>query len=293
MGVKMKNNYESQNFFCQFVEYENHIDNSVPWQDNAFTLISLRVIMLKAHAEKWAGILGSLIRFFNKISKLEDDDQIEEPLHKELDTWLKTAFDESELLELHYGVMKAIERTQSKLNQGSAAAISKALEKAIQVIFDNLHGIMFLHIMPGSVHYYNEKQLFGPEVAGKFPQIVSDDIEEAGKCFALNRYTACVFHLMRVMESGVQKLGDKLSVSLANEKCWDTILKDSRTKINAQYPKSHPENVRWKNLLAKLETVKDAWRNPTMHPKATYTKQHAEEVWFAVKIFMRELARIL
>lgn len=288
----MKNNYESQNFFRQFVEYENHIDNSVPWKDNAFTLISLREIMLKAHAEKWTSILGSLIRLFNKISKLEDD-QIEEPLRKELDKWLKTAFDESELLELHYGVMKAIERTQNKLNQGSAAAISKALENTIQVIFDNLHGIMFLHIMSGSIRYYNEKQLFGPEVAGKFPQIVLDDIEEAGKCFALNRYTACAFHLMRVMESGVQKLGDKLNVSLTNDKCWDTILKDSRTKINAQYPKSHPENVRWKSLLAKLETVKDAWRNPTMHPKATYTKEHAEEIWFAVKIFMRELAKIL
>ena len=39
------------------------------------------------------------------------------------------------------------------------------------------------------------------------------EASEAGKCFATARYTACVFHLMRVMEVGVQEFGAVLSVA--------------------------------------------------------------------------------
>jgi hypothetical protein len=39
-----------------------------------------------------------------------------------------------------------------------------------------------------------------------------EDADEAGKCFAVGRYTACVFHLMRIMERCVQKMGRDLGV---------------------------------------------------------------------------------
>ncbi|MFZ1980558.1 MAG: hypothetical protein WAU61_04570, partial [Smithella sp.] len=47
--------------------------------------------------------------------------------------------------------------------------------------------------------------LFGDFVNAKFPS-ASFDIIEAGNCFATARYTACVFHLMRVLEIGLSTL---------------------------------------------------------------------------------------
>ena len=63
-------------------------------------------------------------------------------------------------------------------------------------------------------YYRPAEPLFGAAVEAKFPEM-SEDISEAGKCLALNRATASVFHLMRIMEIAVQRFGDKIGVALA------------------------------------------------------------------------------
>ena len=50
--------------------------------------------------------------------------------------------------------------------------------------------------------YEQDEPLFGAVVQSKFPA-ASFEIDEAGKCIALGRYTASVFHLMRVLEIGI------------------------------------------------------------------------------------------
>src|ERR1700722_12272773 len=72
--------------------------------------------------------------------------------------------------------------------------------------------------------------LFGPRVALKLPS-TAEDISEAAQCLALNRPTASVFHLMRVMETGVQILGNRLGVQLTADKNWQNIL-DEANKAN-------------------------------------------------------------
>jgi len=55
--------------------------------------------------------------------------------------------------------------------------------------------------------------------------------------------------------------------------------------------------VRWKRdepflreVLGHLQAVKVAWRNPTMHIVNVYTLEQAEEIFNAVRGFMRHLA---
>lgn len=135
--------------------------------------------------------------------------------------------------------------------------------------------------------------LFGRDVMLKFTSM-SCDIEEAGTCFAVARYTACVFHLMRVMEMAVQEFGGKLGVSLAIEKEWQTIIGNIRTELNNKFPKhKDPDRIKFESILAHLESVKIAWRNPTMHPKATYTQEEAKDIIHTVKIFMCDLVNII
>jgi hypothetical protein len=85
---------------------------------------------------------------------------------------------------------------------------------------------------------YNKPEIFGLEVNNKFSQL-QFDIVESGNCYAAGRSTACVFHLMRIMEAGVQEFGKKLGVSLVNEKNWQNIL-DEINKPLRPYPKAPP-----------------------------------------------------
>ena len=144
--------------------------------------------------------------------------------------------------------------------------------------------------------FYRQNQLFGPTVATKFPS-VEFDIIEAGNCFAMGRGTACVFHLMRIMEVGVQTFGSALGVPLPEEKEWQAILNLIKSKINAETdlrPKKNkdPEIVLWSQIHAHLGSVKLGWRNRVMHPHDKYTMDEAEDLIGHVKAYMKSLAKL-
>jgi hypothetical protein len=121
---------------------------------------------------------------------------------------------------------------------------------------------------------------------------MSEDIDEAGKCLALNRCTAAVFHLMRVVEIGVQKFGDKLGIALTSEKNWQCILDEINKSIKGMDHKL-PQTKAYAATAAHLYNVKIAWRNEVMHPKQTYTAEEARVLFAAVGTFMRDLTSML
>jgi hypothetical protein len=145
---------------------------------------------------------------------------------------------------------------------------------------------------------------FGTEVYFEFPE-AEFDISEAGRCISLDRPTAAVFHLMRVMEAGVQRFAKKLGVSLSKmtkagptsrEKAWNELIRDLRSKINARSEKSARSRAMKEGYSAicnHLDGVRLAWRNPTMHPKASYEPHEAREIYGHVKTFMRSFAEML
>lgn len=152
-------------------------------------------------------------------------------------------------------------------------------------------GAVALYCLPrGADAFYTPKEpLFGKEVEARIPK-AADDISEAGKCFAVGRYTAAVFHLMRAMEVAVQTISASLKIENV-EREWGKLLSDIGAKIQAM-PKGDDRDE-WSQVHANLYHVKQAWRNDTMHPKATYTEEEAREVFDAMKAFMRHLASML
>jgi hypothetical protein len=81
----------------------------------------------------------------------------------------------------------------------------------------------FYFVAPDRAKYLSatSQGLFGSRVAEKFP-MAEYDIEEAGKCLALQRPTACVMHLMRVLEIGLQSLAKELGAP--DQENWNTTL---------------------------------------------------------------------
>jgi hypothetical protein len=154
---------------------------------------------------------------------------------------------------------------------------------------------LFLFVPNIEAGYYNQTEAFGSEVARKFPECISD-VEGAGNGIALGMDTAAVFHLMRVMERGVQRFGEKLGVTFGSEKNWQNMLEEANKAIKC-LPSTTPEEKSRQSELAKaasyLNSVKLAWRNPVMHPKASYSDNESMDVYQTVKIFMGHLASVI
>ena len=145
---------------------------------------------------------------------------------------------------------------------------------------DELKSRLFLYVPAIEATFYGVKEAFGGKVAAKF-RGTATDIESSGDCIALGLFTASIFHLMRVMERGVQKFGKRLGIVLVGEKNWQNIL-DEINKAIKDMPDSPPTAKKKKAAFAaasaNLFNVKLAWRNPVMHPKESYTPEEAAEI---------------
>jgi hypothetical protein len=145
--------------------------------------------------------------------------------------------------------------------------------------------------------YLNDEiAIFGENVRDKFPKL-TEDIDEAAKCLALSRYTASVFHLMRVMESTVHLLAKKVKVSIDLRSAnWNDITTTMSNYLSVM-PGKTSHNKRKKQIMgeaiANLNAVRIAWRNEVMHPKRTYTKKEAELIFNHVEGFLNSIVPIL
>lgn len=131
---------------------------------------------------------------------------------------------------------------------------------------------------------------FGKCVDDAFPK-ASEEVSEGAKCLALQRNTACVFHLMRAMELSVARLAEAIPTGKPTDKEWGKILSDIGAAIEAM-PRGAKRN-QWSESHSHLYHVKQAWRNDTMHPKKTYTDEQAQAVFDAVRSFMVHLAPLV
>jgi hypothetical protein len=132
-----------------------------------------------------------------------------------------------------------------------------------------------------------------------------NDIVAAVDCYALGHHNAAVFHLMKTMEIAVQAFGKKLGVNLVKrhptkrvaELSWDQILNELNPKLRTMSQKTAAQKRRYEKFSSTqsyLYGVKDAWRNPTMHPRQEgYTEPQARDIMNHVRAFMNELAGIL
>ena len=134
---------------------------------------------------------------------------------------------------------------------------------------------------------------FGDEVGQSFPSMTYD-IQEAARCLALDRATACVFHLMRVVELALRVFYKSLGLPEPRSRNWEALLQPIREEAQKD-PKDRSSawranaefNARTND---RLQAVKDAWRNPTMHVGEKYTETEARDVYESVARLMRQLA---
>ena len=173
--------------------------------------------------------------------------------------------------------------------------ISQSLEELRERIKDELDDRTLYYLGP------KESELllvgnytFGNEVLDAFPK-ASADMSEAVACLVWGRYTACVFHLMRVMEISLHEAGEKLGVNIVGKdgefREWGPITRQMDDAIGRLTSKD--EKRRWSEVRALLDHVRHCWRNATMHPRRTYTHEEALAVFDAVKSYLRSISTLV
>jgi hypothetical protein len=200
------------------------------------------------------------------------------------------------------GIMPEIDRVSASFDHlvslpgYNLETVAQTVKHLLSRIHDELTSQHYFHLDQRDVQFYVAEYPFGLHVAEKFVS-ATEDISEAGKCLALQRPTACVFHLMRVMERGVQALGKKLKVKIkVRDETWHQIMLHVNNAVVAMPSKSGPQKTKkskYAGAASHLQTVRLAWRNEVMHPKQTYTRGEAFDIFSASKVFMTSLAEIV
>jgi len=176
------------------------------------------------------------------------------------------------------------------LASGEAMRIQTELSQATSRVPDDLETQVLLALDPRRIDLYSQPEIFGPAVFAAF-QSASYDISEAGTCLALDRATACVMHLMRVIEVGLATLAAAVNVKKQHD--WGSYLRQideelaKRTKASGART---PDEQFFAEASTSIDNMRRSWRNPTMHPEKTYTTEQAEEILNSVRSFMRHLA---
>lgn len=161
-----------------------------------------------------------------------------------------------------------------------------------EILYLETEGRKFLQVQRDDL-YAPTGPLFGEKVDLQFPT-VAEEIVEAGKCLALGRGTACVMHLMRILEVGLHCLADEMKVPFENQN-WGKIIDLIEKNIKGMSSVTHGDN--WKvehqffsEAAVHFWLLKDAWRNHAMHIHERYSEERAEAIFQSVRAYMQHLA---
>jgi len=187
-----------------------------------------------------------------------------------------------------------LQRIIGRLDSGVMPTAAEVRELSAR-IRDELESRKFLYLNDSQFRLYEPKEpLFGQLVEDKFPSKAVFEIDEAAKCLALGRSTACVFHLMRLLEVGIGAVRQCVGISdplKDAERNWGTLIRKLNEAIEARKGVISPsDHLLFADVLAFLHAVKTAWRNPGLHVEKVYTAEEAEHIWNATRGLMMKLA---
>lgn len=156
---------------------------------------------------------------------------------------------------------------------------------------------MFVYLPPEDAKFYDDPAGFFPRTSKAFPS-AQDDIREACRCHALNRYTASVYHSMAIAQVGLYALADNLgvsfsySISLAE---WNNVISaiEDKVKPMREGPRSDQKDADvtfYSGCASQFRYFKDAWRNHVGHMRDTYDRDQAHSILVHVRDFTERLS---
>jgi len=250
--------------------------------------------MLKRDALEFGAAVSDLWLMENicdRSANLEMDDQQVQDTRLKVRKVLENIKRICVLSNLDDAIGPELERFHTALQSKPFADIAQRCDHLRNRILDELAKEFFFQVHRQDVQLYGHKAPFGEAVTKKFRRAIAD-IENAGNCLALQQPTACVFHLMRAMETAVRQLGKRLNVTITPQTTWRQMTGQMDPKIKKMPTATEAQKRRrnnWEAASMNLHHVGSVWRNNTMHPAASYTQDQARDVFNATRVFMNGL----
>lgn len=201
---------------------------------------------------------------------------------------------------ISYSLREQLQRLRDRIKGGVSVKDAFLLASEFE---QNLHseftGPAFAYI-PASrkMMFIEPEKWFGDGVLAKFGTEARKDLSECAQCFALARWTASVFHAMRILEHGMRALAARIGVTFSTPvelESWKNVIDQIEKEIRKQeaLPKSTAKSEELKFCAAAASQFfyfKEAWRNHVMHSRVDYDESDAIRIVTHVRDFMRALA---
>lgn len=283
---------------------DNRTDVLPPWYVEGYRLVSWWDVE-KFAAEKFY-MLGVLLQGVSGALERRDKENPDSLLGFEARTKL---IDDMELVQhecLKLSLMHSFDAAQEfkeQLNWKNRKW--KANEARVQ--FDNISGLirremkrtLFLFVAQDRQQWYQTPLKDWDVVTGRWPK-TAFDIEEAAKCFALDRFGGTVFHMMLVAEVGAIEVGNLLQLN--DPKIgWQSVSKELKRIERTRFPDLSAIEQEHFALLQQLSplllSIENSIRHKISHVanrdiliSGEFQPYVAEEVVSATRGFMRRLA---
>jgi hypothetical protein len=168
----------------------------------------------------------------------------------------------------------------------------------LEIAEDELSRKLFLHIPAEDMNLYRHPEMYFSATMKAFPSAV-DDIKEACRCFALESFSASVFHCMAIAQQGLYALSVDLKVQPKHPlhlSEWQAIIEGLEKQIVAfrSLPRGEMKDdvlSYYSECAVQFRYFKDAWRNHICHMRDQYTRQSAWVIFTGVQTFMEHLSK--
>jgi hypothetical protein len=215
-----------------------------------------------------------------------------------LGTWsaLEPVIQQFERLPLSTVARAKFKRIIEEAKDGKCS--SSTIETLLrELLFDTVLELtepMFFCVKASHRALYEQREPpFGDIVETTFPDS-KRDVAAAARCLALDEWTACVFHLMRVLEHGLRKMAARFGVPFATDS-WHRVIKGIEDGISDLRNKpsltdlERREITYYSEAASQFRHIKDAWRNHVSHAREHYDERDANSVCAHVKELMQHL----
>ena len=151
--------------------------------------------------------------------------------------------------------------------QSGASEFETVLEAELQNLSIYLVSQKGTHSTPDLIEH--AEIMFSPSIREGLPPTAITDIRLAGRCLVLDNPTASVFHMLRALESVMAVYFEcvtsrKIPTRMRN---WGVYLKALQ---------KHPDHS--PRVVAFLDHIRDAYRNPILHPDVIVSEDDAESL---------------
>lgn len=272
---------------------QGSLERIAPWLERPYGLISW-LDMLDFSALEFYEI-GTEVEMLILISRnFGENDKIEDPkgVHEILKKIDKLCAD----ISLRTSSDLAKRLVQTITGETSTITVGSYIRCLDWVIKSEVKRELFLWISPEKARYYSKtaEELLDKLTLSRFSKSnIEKEAEEAMKSYALNRNTACIHHLMRLIEPGKDALGLALGVT-PKQTDRGAVFVEYDKQFNAK-PQDRPPI--WKThgdflveISGDLKAAEKTWRHHSAHHGKFYDEAEAEYVLKVVPRFIKHLA---